>query len=70
MAKAQASFRQVDVRRAISGAVAAGLRVTRVEVDPSTGLIILATGTTDASATAEPIDALDAWIRENGSAKA
>ncbi|MDP1730671.1 MAG: hypothetical protein Q8L54_05725 [Devosia sp.] len=70
MAKTQASFREVDVRRAISGAVAAGLQVTRVEVDPSTGLIILATGTTDAAATAEPVDALDAWIRESGSAKA
>ena len=69
MAKTQAPFREVDVRRAISGAVAAGLRVTRVEIDPSTGLIILVTGTADEPATAEPVDALDAWIRVNGSAK-
>lgn len=70
MAKTQASFREVDVRRAISGAVAAGMRVTRVEVDPSTGLIILATGLSDSVAAAETVDALDAWIRGNGSAKA
>ena len=70
MVKAQASFREVDVRRAINGAVTAGLRVTRVEVAPSTGLIVLATGIADAVATAEPVDVLDEWIRVNASGKA
>jgi hypothetical protein len=70
VAKTQASFREVDVRRAISGAVAAGMRVTRVEVDPSTGLIILATGTSDTLAASKPANALDTWIKENGNAKA
>lgn len=69
MAKAQTSFREIDVRRAISGAVSAGLQVTRVEVDPATGLIILVTGT-EAVVSAEPFDALDTWLRVNQNAKA
>lgn len=68
MAKTHASFREVDVRRAISGAVAAGLQVTRVELDPATGRIVLGTGTADA--TVATVDALDEWIRVNGSGKA
>lgn len=70
MAKTQSSFREVDVRRAIGGAVSAGLRVHRVEIDPATGLIILTTGTSEAAPTSEPVDPLDAWIKVNGSGKA
>ena len=70
MAKTQASFREVDVRRAIGGAQAAGMRVTRVEIDPSTGLIILASGRSDAVAEQKSANALDDWLRSNANAKA
>lgn len=36
-----ARFKQVDVTRAVKGAVAAGLRVGRVEIDPNGKIVIL-----------------------------
>ena len=40
-------FKQVDVTRAVKGAVAAGLTVGRVEIDQHSGkIVIFSTGTT------------------------
>jgi hypothetical protein len=38
---ARARFKQSDVTRAVRGAIAAGLRVGKVEIDPSGKIIIL-----------------------------
>ena len=41
MANTRATFKQVDVTRAVKGAVAAGLAVARIEVDQRTGKIVI-----------------------------
>jgi hypothetical protein len=52
-----ATFKQADVKRALCGAVAAGVEVARVEIDPRTGTIVIMTP----RATASRVDAYDAW---------
>jgi hypothetical protein len=44
MSNRPATFRQVDISRAVRGATAAGLAVGRVEIDP-TGKIVLVAAT-------------------------
>ncbi|MGR3478025.1 MAG: hypothetical protein ACU0EX_10865 [Sulfitobacter sp.] len=47
MANAPASFKQIDVTRALKGAVAAGLPVGRVEIDRDGRIVIIVeSGTT------------------------
>lgn len=41
MANTQAPFKQVDVTRAVKGAVAAGLSVGRVEIDRSGKIVVV-----------------------------
>jgi hypothetical protein len=64
MAKRQATFRQSDLKRALSAASAAGLFVERVEIDSASGrfALIIAKGPAEA---APPGDPLDNWLAEN-----
>lgn len=58
MSNRAATFKQVDVTRAVKGAVAAGLLVGRVEVDQRTGkIVIFSAGAADDDAT-NPCDRL------------
>lgn len=59
MARQSASFRQSDVKRAISGAVAAGVDVARIEIDSRTGNIIILTPR------ASSVPAYDLWKATN-----
>lgn len=61
MPRVHASFRQADIKRAVSGAEAAGMEVTRVEVDLNTGRITLLAR----NANPEPINELDSWLSRN-----
>jgi len=56
------------VKRAISGAEAAGMRVTRVELDPATGRIVLLTDAIRSAAITRS-DALDRWLGAQDNAK-
>lgn len=56
MANRPASFRQVDVSRALKGAKAAGFAVGRVEISTDGRIVIL-----PLSATPEPDDAGNPW---------
>ena len=47
MAPRAASFRQADVKRAVKGALAAGLAVDRIEVDGDGRIVIVAASETD-----------------------
>lgn len=58
MANRPATFKQVDVTRAVKGAVAAGLIVGRVEIEQHTGkIVIFPTGATSGE-TKNPCDRL------------
>lgn len=63
MARARVQFRQADVKRAVSGAAAAGLKVTRVEIDPATGKIVLSIAAVEETVVQSP---LELWRRESG----
>ncbi|WP_249694378.1 hypothetical protein [Stappia sp. WLB 29] len=54
------SFRQSDLTRAAKGLKAAGVEVSRVEIEPS-GRIVLHT---DGDNEPEAVSALDAWKRK------
>ena len=62
MARQSTAFRQVDLTRAVKGAKAAGLDVTRVEIGPD-GRIVLSAGKPEAPTSDSP---LEAWRREHG----
>lgn len=58
MARRPLPFKQADVLRAVKGARAAGMDLGRVEIDPSTGRIVLvAAGKAEA-----PTNDLDRWL--------
>ena len=59
--KRHVAFKQADVTRAIKGALAAGMKVGRAEIDQSGTIVII-------SSTEEPIrpaNELDRWLAEN-----
>ena len=58
MTRRVAPFRQADLKRALCGAKAAGLRVARVEIDPVNGKIVIIT---DAETGQAPQSPLDQW---------
>lgn len=60
MANRPATIRQADIARTVKGVVAAGLSISRVEVEG--GKLVIYTSQTDD----EPGSALDDWRRKNG----
>lgn len=60
----QVPFKQADVTRAIKGALAAGMKVARAEID-QTGKIIVFSPSEDAI---KPANELDRWLAENARA--
>lgn len=60
MANRPATIRQADIARTVKGVVAAGLSISRVEVEG--GKLVIYTSEADA----EPASALDEWRRKNG----
>jgi hypothetical protein len=60
MPRGRGTFRQQDVTRALRAAKAAGLEIVGYEVNPSTGAIIVKTGSPAPEATAE--SAFDRWL--------
>jgi hypothetical protein len=57
------TFRQSDLRRAIRAARGAGLEVKHVEIDPTTGKIIITT--TAGAAPQASTNTLDKWLATN-----
>jgi acetylornithine deacetylase/succinyl-diaminopimelate desuccinylase-like protein len=54
-------FRQSDLARALKAAIAAGLEVAAVEIDPS-GKIVIMTGAKEVASSA---NALDKWMAKD-----
>ena len=54
-------FRQSDLTRALKAAIAAGLQVAAVEIDPS-GKIVIMTGARERASSA---NALDKWMAKD-----
>lgn len=54
-------FRQSDLTRALKAAIAAGLEIAAVEIDP-TGKIVIMTGAKELAA---PKNALDKWMTKH-----
>lgn len=61
MRKQRAGFLQIEVTRAIRGATSAGLVVSRVEVDPVTGRIVVFSGSGEAFKADDAASAFDDW---------
>ena len=59
--KRQVAFKQADVTRAIKGAIAAGMKVVRAEIDQS-GKIVIVSPSEEAPT---PANDLDKWLAEN-----
>ena len=54
-------FKQADVSRAVKGAISGGMRIGRIEIDPSSGKIIILPP--DAKPAEE--NPVDMWLRKN-----
>ena len=61
MARGPVTLKQADVKRALCGAVAAGVEVARVEIDTRTGTIVILTPRFITG----PVGAYDAWKAQN-----
>jgi hypothetical protein len=59
------TFKKVDVTRAAKAALAAGLEISSVEIDPATGKITIMAK--DAGAMKTSTSALDEWIESRAS---
>lgn len=62
MANRPATFRHTDLKRALRAAKAAGLEVTKVELDPVTGKIIIITTAEAGTARTQISNPLDNWL--------
>jgi hypothetical protein len=58
MARAPCTFRQTDVTRAVKAVAAAGVHISRVEIDKSGKIVIVTAG---AKAEVSELAPLDAW---------
>jgi hypothetical protein len=63
MSRRPAAFRQSDLQRALRAAKAAGIEISRVEIDPLTGKIVIIAAC-DGNATKSGT-ALDAWLAKH-----
>jgi hypothetical protein len=54
-------FKQADVSRAIKGAIVGGMNIGRVEIDPSSGKIVIL----PPDAKAQEENPLDKWLRKH-----
>jgi hypothetical protein len=61
MGRAPVRFKQADVTRALRGAIAAGVEIARVEIDPRDGNIVILTPRVSSS----PLDPYDVWKAES-----
>ena len=59
MPRPAAGFRQTDLARAVRGAKAGGMKVARIEIDPSGKIVLIAE-----SHAAEPRADLDHWLEK------
>lgn len=59
--KRQVAFKQADVTRAIKGAIAAGMKVARAEIDQSGRIVVVS----PSEETMKPANELDKWLAEN-----
>jgi hypothetical protein len=59
--KRQVAFKQADVTRAIKGAIAAGMKVARAEIDQSGRIVVVS----PSEETTKPANDLDKWLAEN-----
>lgn len=59
--KRQVAFKQADVTRAIKGAIAAGMKVARAEIDQSGRIVVIS----PSEETMKPANDLDKWLAEN-----
>jgi hypothetical protein len=61
MANRSSTFRQSDLKRALRAAKGAGLEVKQVELDPTTGKIIITT-TAETGTGTQTSNPLDSWL--------
>jgi hypothetical protein len=61
MANRPSTFKQSDLKRALRAAAAAGLAVSKVELDPATGKIIITTSAETGTGT-QTSNPLDHWL--------
>ncbi|MBN9018463.1 MAG: hypothetical protein J0H11_13675 [Rhizobiales bacterium] len=57
LADRQVRFRQIDVTRAVKGAIGAGMTVARIEIDPDGRIVIAAS-----AEPSTPQSELDRWL--------
>jgi hypothetical protein len=67
MSRRGSSFRQNDVTRALKAVVAAGVDISRVEIDPD-GKLIVVTGK-PAEPDTESTEQLDEWMKKDNARK-
>jgi predicted ribonuclease toxin of YeeF-YezG toxin-antitoxin module len=61
MTRGQPAFKQIDISRALRAAKAAGVEVTRIELDAVSGKIVITTG----AAAKEAVSDLDKWLAQH-----
>ena len=61
MARGPLPLKQADVTRALRGAVAAGVEIARIEIDPRNGCIVILTP----RILSAPVEPYDVWKAES-----